>query len=87
MVRRPPTPPPPEASKHRVGRLQRGCWRALVAARGRELLTRDLLAWCFPGADLYRAAQRWNVRRAARRFAIRVGRDRREATWRLRDEQ
>jgi hypothetical protein len=50
--------------------------------------TSDFLPWCFPGlpAGQYRAAQWWNARRAAARFAERVnGRDQREAIWRLKD--
>jgi len=42
-------PPSPDAAargraRHRVGRIQRACWRALVAARGRALSTSDFIA-------------------------------------------
>ena len=62
------------------GRLQRQVWRALVAADGRDLTTRELMPWC-PGSDI-RA-----VRRAAYHFAVRVDDRRpgrgRPALWRL----
>lgn len=90
MVRQ---PPPPEAQARgravaRVGRLQRAVLRALRATQAQALKTSELLPWCFPReiSGQYRQSQRWNVRRAARRFAVRVnGRSPREAIWRLKD--
>lgn len=91
MVRRPPSPEARARGRAaaRVGRLQRAVLRAFQASQAQALKTSELLPWCFPREldGQYRQSQRWNVRRAARRFAVRVGRRGREATWRLRDEQ
>jgi hypothetical protein len=66
-----------------VGRTQRACWRAFVAAGGKDLTTSELLAWAYPYGGSKWA--RWIVRKAARRFAVRVDGGRREAVWRLKD--
>jgi hypothetical protein len=55
--------------KHRIGRVQRACWRALVAAGGKELRRSDILDWCYPrrpGGAWQRSsvASRTYVRRA-----------------------
>jgi hypothetical protein len=53
--------------KHRIGRVQRACWRVLVAARGRALRTSDILQWAYPGRPSG-SWQRSVVRRAVRRW-------------------
>jgi hypothetical protein len=63
------------AAPDRVGRVQRACWRALIAA-GKPLTTSALMAWA-PGVF------RHSVRRAAYRFAVSAGRHGNEAVWRL----
>jgi hypothetical protein len=70
----------------RIGRLQRACRRAFLAAAATELPTSALMAWARPrGAT--RAWQREEVCRAAKRWAVRVRREGREWVWRLRDGQ
>jgi hypothetical protein len=61
------------ASNPREGRVMRACRRALIAASGRPLKTRDLLQWAFPSGE----RQFWHYKsiyRAAPRYAVKVGR-------------
>jgi hypothetical protein len=43
QMKRKPIPPPPEASRHRMGRLQRAVLRAFRASQAQALKTSDLL--------------------------------------------
>ena len=67
MVRKPP--------RHRTGYLQKAVRRAFWAHRAQVLRTSDFMPWCFPGqpAGSYRAAHRWNVRRAVGALRSRLG--------------
>ena len=61
----------------RWGRIQRRIWRAFIANPGAELRTTELAAWAYP--RLREKPQRkhlWAIRRAARKVAVRVRRDR-----------
>jgi hypothetical protein len=64
------------ASKSRLGRVMHQCRRALIAAAGRPLLTRELLAWVYPRVEHYECWHYWSIYRAAPRYAIKDGR-----TW------
>jgi hypothetical protein len=60
------------ASAPREGRIQRQIRRALIAANGKPLKTRDLINWAFPGAREF-----WHYKsiyRAAPRYAVKDGR-------------
>jgi hypothetical protein len=65
----------------RTGRVQRGIRRAFIAARGRDLTTRELMAYAY-ALPLYRGrSSRRNrvnycrsIHRAASRMCVRVGR-------------
>jgi hypothetical protein len=61
------------ASNPREGRVMRACRRALIAAGGKPLRTRDLLRWAFAGVQ----HEFWHYKsiyRAAPRYAIKNGR-------------
>ena len=85
----PRKPPSFEASargraKRRLGRLQRGILRALMASEQRGLPTSAFMAWCYPRQQ----GEYGNVWRAARRLGAKRanGCDQREAIWRLKAE-
>jgi hypothetical protein len=75
-----------EDRRHRIGRVQRQCRRALIA-RGRVTI-RDLLAWAFPRAPIYLPWMRTSVHRAIKKFGVpvRPTRKRYATTWELRTE-
>jgi len=64
------------ASKIREGRVMRQCRRAMIAAGGRPLFTRELLRWAYPHLGRFQCWHYWSVYRALKRYAIRDGR-----TW------
>ena len=69
---------PARNQRTRLGKTQRGIWRALVAA-GRDLSTSELMPW---SGSVWRTS----VLRAAQRVAVRVSRRRHgEHVWRLRE--
>src|SRR5262245_28605020 len=58
-----------------LGHHQRQICRALIVGGGQPVATGTLLAWCFPRAGgKYRHSQRWSMYRAAKGFAVRIGR-------------
>jgi hypothetical protein len=60
--------------KPRVGRLQRAVWRSFVASQGAPLLTRDLMARAWIREARYEHKHYRSLARAARRYAIKLGR-------------
>jgi hypothetical protein len=62
------------AAKPREGKVQRACRRALIAAGGRPLLTRDLLRWAYPRLEHFKTWHYWSVYRAAPKYAVKTGR-------------
>src|SRR5262245_32148733 len=62
------------AGKHRVGRVQSQCKRALLAHNGGPVLISEFLRWAFPRADSYARWMRWSVHRALPKFAVPTGR-------------
>ena len=62
------------AAKPREGRIQRACRRALIAAGGRPLMTRDLLRWAYPRLERFQCWHYWSIYRAAARYAVKVDR-------------
>jgi hypothetical protein len=68
----------PAASKNvfaaRTGRIQRGIRRAFIAANGRPLCIRELLARCYPATDDHPHWHRWSIHRALPKYAIPIGR-------------
>ena len=52
----------------------RACRRALIAAGGRPLMTRDLLRWAYPRVDRFQCWHYKSIYRAAPRYAIKVDR-------------
>ena len=77
----------------RIGKIARGIKRAFLAAGGHDRTTLDLLDWTHPRPIFRGASHRerhylcWDVRRAADRLCIRVGRSDkgsgRPVLWRL----
>jgi hypothetical protein len=65
----------------RVGRVQRAVRRALIAAGGQPVPTRELMRWCWPRASRYRNWDYCTVRRAAERWCVRVGNVGRAVLW------
>ena len=62
------------ASRRREGRVMRACRRALIAAGGRPLLTRDLLRWAYPRIERFQCWHYWSIYRAAPRYAVKIDR-------------
>src|SRR5262249_55959456 len=62
------------AGKHRVGRVQLQCRRALVAHQGGPVVISEFLPWAFPRADSHARWMRWSVHRALPKFAVPTGR-------------
>ena len=62
------------ASNPREGRVMRQCRRALIAAGGRPLMTRDLLRWAYPHIEQFKCWHYRSIYRAAPRYAIKVDR-------------
>src|SRR5262249_39848922 len=62
------------AANPREGRVMRACRRALIAAGGQPLMTRDLLAWAYPRTTKYACWHYWSIYRAAPRYAIKIDR-------------
>jgi len=52
----------------------RACRRALIAAGGRPLMTRDLLRWAYPQLKRFQYWHYWSIYRAAPRYAVKVDR-------------
>jgi hypothetical protein len=72
------TPRPHYADRqHRAGRIQRQVLRAFVANDGGPLRIADLLLWCYPAVERYELWHRWNVHRAASKFADKIAKDHR----------
>jgi hypothetical protein len=57
-----------------VGKLQRGARRALIENNGQPITTADVLRAAYPDSDRFTDDQYTSARRAAKRFAVRVGR-------------
>ena len=66
---------------HRIGRIQRQVRRAFIASRARPLMIGDLLRHCYPRIAKHKTWHRWNVHRAAGKFAVLLSRDRRGNVW------
>jgi hypothetical protein len=62
------------AAKPREGRVRRAVRRALIAAGGRPLMTRDVLAWAYPRLERFKCWHYKSVYRAAPRYAVKRGR-------------
>jgi hypothetical protein len=60
--------------KTRLGRIQRQIRRALIAAGGMPVRTRELLRWCYPQAKQFEWRHRSSVHRAVHRFAVNLKR-------------
>ena len=79
--------------KTRIGRVQLRVRRAFLASPNRELTTRELMEWThsrrlYQGQDSHRERHNYcrAIRRAAERYAVRVGRVRPGGVvWRLAD--
>ena len=52
----------------------RACRRALIAAGGRPLMTRDLLRWAYPQIQCFACWHYKSIYRAAPRYAVKVNR-------------
>jgi hypothetical protein len=61
------------AARFREGRVIRQIRRAMIAASGRPLFTRELIEWCYPGRERQHWHY-WSVYRAVKRYGIRIGR-------------
>ena len=48
--------------------------RALIAASGRPLTTRDLLRWAYPKLERFQCWHYWSIYRTAPRYAVKDGR-------------
>ena len=70
----------------RVGKVQRGVRRALIASDGAPLLTRDLLQWAFVREARYKVRHYSSLHRAAPRFAVKLGRCGKGNLWAPRPE-
>jgi hypothetical protein len=78
---------------NRTGRVARGIQRAFIAAGGHDRTTLELLEWSHPRPLFLGVSARarhylcWDVRRAAERLCVRVGRSGkgsgRPVLWRL----
>jgi hypothetical protein len=66
-------PKPPRNDHYRVGRVQRQIRRAFTALES-PLTTSELLKRCYPRLTQYASWQRRQVREAAARWAVRIGR-------------
>ena len=62
------------ASNPREGRVMRACRRALIAAGGKVLKTRDFLSWAYPGLKQFECWHYKSIYRAAPRYAVKAGR-------------
>jgi hypothetical protein len=62
------------ASIPREGRVMRAVRRALIAASGRPLTTRDLLRWAYPKLERFQCWHYWSIYRTAPRYAVKDGR-------------
>ena len=62
------------ASNPREGRVMRACRRALIAAGGRPLMTRDLLRWAYPQLRRFECWHYKSIYRSAPRYAVKVSR-------------
>jgi hypothetical protein len=60
--------------KDRIGRLQRATRRAFAYANGEAITTADILRHAFPRLTRFEPWRYQDARRAALRFAVRVGR-------------
>jgi len=58
-----------------LGAVQRRIRRAFLANPESRLRTIDLAAWCYPKARRVERKHRWAIVRAAKRVAVRLGRD------------
>jgi hypothetical protein len=72
-----------EDRKHKIGRIQLQCRRALIA-KG-QATVRDLLAWAYPRASTYLPWMRTSVHRAIKKFGVpaRPTRERFASLWTL----
>jgi len=57
-----------------AGCVMRQIRRAMIAADGRPVFTRDLLRWAYPQLERFQCWHYWSVYRAVKRYGIRVGR-------------
>lgn len=64
-----------------LGRVQLGVRRAFIAQPGATLHTIALASWCYPRAGTVTPWMRKAIVRAARRVAVRLGRDRQGVIW------
>ena len=58
-----------------LGAVQRGIRRAFLANPDRVFHTTDLLPWAYPRLKEFRRQHRWWIVVAAKRVAVRLGRD------------
>jgi hypothetical protein len=70
----------------RWGRIQRRIWRAFIANPGAEMRTTELAAWAYPRlTDKPQRKHLWAIRRAAKRAASRVRRDKDGTVFRAKE--
>jgi hypothetical protein len=67
--------------KPRVGKVQRGVRRGLIASDGVPQPTASLLPWCYPRAARFELKHYQSLWRAAPRFAIKLGRRGKGNLW------
>jgi hypothetical protein len=65
---------PPKNQRWRVGHVQRQIKRALIASNGKPLTTSELMRRAYPRLTKYQSWRYRQVREAALRWAVRVGR-------------
>ena len=71
-------------SKKCVGRVQKAVRRALIASNGKPVSTSEIMAWAFPRLDgRYGSGswRYWSAHRAARKFAVRAGKQGHSIVW------
>jgi hypothetical protein len=70
--------------RNRVGRVQKAVRRALITSDGTPVPTGEIMLWAFPRLDGrygHGSWRYWSVHRAARKFAVRVGKQGHSIVW------
>ena len=72
-------------TKIRIGHVQKQVRRALITAE-KPVRIADLLPYCYPRVERFELWHRGCVHRAAKRFAVVIGRDAKGNVWGPNDE-